>query len=474
MPTDHRSRNASSGPPARRSTHDEVARWLGGLFVTSLRYLFMRVPSYRRDRFAEEERDLPDFDRELPGDPDTVQRVRDGLGSLYHRRFWIDFTDADKSPKDLIAALASDLNAAAPGEVSRFETGDDEAARSLQVGSELVVRLPGPWDGPVRVIDRTPCSFRFVTLDGHMEAGEIEFSAGTTGRGHVRFSIETWARSGDRSFRLLYDALPVAREAQAFMWAHFCTRMPRLAGGIVMSNVAVNTERHETGTWLGPDGDRPVHQTAPVSARARRTLFELSGRGYNFDPAEHDVRTAEAGWILDEYRVELPSGPPGPPVDGGPWEIARRACERYEFADPDLVRAVWFDDVPLSEREMLLEGRFLFLRFPLGLRVGEVLDVTGAVDGRPARRWGWNYRTLAGHLERGQMDFEIRKWLDTGQVEFRMHVYSQRAHIDNPLVRLGMWVFGRPLQLRFARNATQRMRDLVTRDQGAIGPVLRE
>jgi uncharacterized protein (UPF0548 family) len=459
--TDHRSRNGSSGPPARRSTYDEVARWLGGLFVTSLRYLFMRVPSYRRDRFDEDDRGLPDFDRDLPGDADSIQRVRDGLGALYHRHFWIDFTDAEKQPEELIATLASDLNAAAPGEVSRFETGEDEAARSLQVGTELVVRLPGPWDGPVRVIDRTPCSFRFVTLDGHMEAGEIEFRASTTARGHIRFSIETWARSGDRSFRVLYDALPLAREAQAFMWAHFCSRMPRLAGGIVMSNVAVNTERHDFGPWLGPDGARPVHQTAPVSARARGTLLELAGRDHNFDPARHDSYTPETGWDIDDYCVVLPGEPPGPPVDDGPWEIARRACERYEFADPGLVRAAWFDDVPLSEREMLLEGRFGFLRFPLGLRVGEVLDATADVDGRPARRWGWNYRTLAGHLERGQMDFEVRKWLDTGQVEFRIHAYSQRAHIDNPVVRFGMWMFGRPLQLRFARNGVRRMRDLV-------------
>ena len=28
--------------------------------------------------------------------------------------------------------------------------------------------MPGPWDGPVRVIDRTPVSFRLATLDGRL------------------------------------------------------------------------------------------------------------------------------------------------------------------------------------------------------------------------------------------------------------------------------------------------------------------
>ena len=423
----------------------------------------MRVPSYRRDRFDEDAGPLPDFDRALPGDPSTVQRVRDGLGALYHRHFWIDFTDAAMGPDELISALAADLNAAAPGAVSSFDTDDDERSRTLQVGTEFVVRLPGPWDGPVRVIDRTPASFRFVTLDGHMEAGEIEFRAGTTDRGHVRFEIETWARSGDERFRVLNDALPLAQEAQAFMWAHFCSRMPKLAQGVVMSNVAINTERHESGSWLGTDAaDRPVHETAPVSGRARRTLYELAGRGYNFDPDAHHAHRPETGWIIDDYRVALPDEPPGPPVADGSWETARPICEAYEFSDPDIVRAIWFTDVPLAEREMLLEGRFAGMRFPLGLRVGEVLDRTDDIDGRPARRWGWNYRTLDGHLERGQMDFEVRKWLDTGAVEFRMHAYSQRAQIDNPLVRLGMWMFGRPLQLRFGQRAQERMVELVT------------
>jgi uncharacterized protein (UPF0548 family) len=208
---------------------------------------------------------------------------------------------------------------------------------------------------------------------------------------------------------------------------------------------------------------RPTRSSAPVSGRARRRLYQLSGRDLNFDPSQAEAHTPASGWHIDDYRTDLPSEAPGPPEPGGPWETARAACADYEFPDPALVRAVWFTDVPLAERELLIEGRFAFLRFRLGLRVGGVLDTTAEIDGRPARRWGWNYRTLDGHLERGQMDFEVRKWLDTGEVEFRIHAYSQVAHIGNPVVRVGMAVFGRPLQRRFGRRAVNRMRQIVGR-----------
>ena len=146
---------------------------------------------------------------------------------------------------------------------------------------------------------------------------------------------------------------------------------------------------------------------------------------------------------------------------GGPWEIARRLMAAYEFADPKIIRAFYVPGMPLSRRDMILVARFYGLRFYLGVRVGGVIDGTRIVDGRRIRVWGWNYRTLQGHLEMGQMDYEVWKWLDSGQVEFRIHAFSKPALIPNPLVRLGFRLFGRWMQRRFATNACKRMRRLV-------------
>ena len=54
------------------------------------------------------------------------------------------------------------------------------------------------------------------------------------------------------------------------------------------------------------------------------------------------------------------------------------------------------------------------------------------------------------------MDYEVRKWLDSGGVEFRIHAFSRPAHIPNLVIRLGFRVFGRQVQRRFARHACLR------------------
>jgi len=137
----------------------------------------------------------------------------------------------------------------------------------------------------------------------------------------------------------------------------------------------------------------------------------------------------------------------------------------YEFADPGIVRAIYRGDGPLAGRDMLLEARFWGLRFRFGVRVGGVIDETRALEGRDVRVWGWDYATLQGHLEMGRMDYEVWKWLDTGAVEFRIHVVSRASRIGNPLIRLGFRLFGRRQQVRFAQRACERMADLVTGDR---------
>jgi uncharacterized protein (UPF0548 family) len=199
--------------------------------------------------------------------------------------------------------------------------------------------------------------------------------------------------------------------------------------------------------------------TGTVSARAREVLDELHDKQLNFDLEAE--RRPEEGWVLDDWCQDLPPEPTGDPLEAGSWAAAKRLMEGYEFADPEIVRAVYHADRPLLERDMVLEAHFYGLTFLMGLRVGGVRDERTEVDGRPVQLWGWNYRTLAGHLEMGQMDYEVWKWLDTGEVQFRIHAFSKKARIPNPVVRLGMRLFGRMMQKRFARNALTRMQRLV-------------
>jgi uncharacterized protein (UPF0548 family) len=210
-------------------------------------------------------------------------------------------------------------------------------------------------------------------------------------------------------------------------------------------------------------GPRRIVQTAPVPAWALRAYDELHGRDVNFEPIRWEAAVADPTWQVDRRHTELAAEAPGPPQPGGPFEVACAALRSYEVADPALVRAVFDAAAPFDGRDMLLVGRFFGLRFPMGVRVGGVFDGPDEVDDGPVHRFAWYYRTLEGHLERGQMDYEVVKYLADGRVEFRTAAYSQRGPIRNPIVRAGFALFGRWTQLRFYARASERMRTLTSR-----------
>lgn len=201
--------------------------------------------------------------------------------------------------------------------------------------------------------------------------------------------------------------------------------------------------------------------TAPVSARAFRDVADLSSRGPNFRPVTFEEAAADPRWRLDQRRCVLPAEAPGPPRPGGSFEVAREVLVSYRFADPSVVRAVYDPTAALDRRDMLLVGRFFGLRFHMGVRGAGVVDEQTTFEGRPVHRFRWRYHTLQGHLEHGQMDYEALKWMDSGEVEFRIRAYSRRAHIRNPIVRAGFFLFGRAVQLRFYRRSLARMQACV-------------
>ncbi len=125
------------------------------------------------------------------------------------------------------------------------------------------------------------------------------------------------------------------------------------------------------------------------------------------------------------------------------------------------MRAFYDPDQPLLGRTMLLELRTLWVaRFYVGVRVAAVYDETRTMDGRSARVFGWGYQTLEGHLESGRMDWQVWKWLDSGEVEFRIHAVSHPAHIPNPIVRLGFMLLRGHERQAFLQSTEHRMRTL--------------
>jgi uncharacterized protein (UPF0548 family) len=192
-----------------------------------------------------------------------------------------------------------------------------------------------------------------------------------------------------------------------------------------------------------------------------RRLAALAHAPVNYDPDALDLDDPPAGWHVDDRGQPLPSEPPGEPVPGGSWEIAQRLIKGYEFADPSLVRAHYDPDAPLHGRTMLLELRALNLvSVHVGVRVIDVYDEVRDHGGRQARVFGWAYRTLEGHVEMGQMDWQVWKWHDSGEVQFRVHAVSRTAEIPNPIVRFGFWVLRDHERAVFLDSTDTRMRSL--------------
>jgi hypothetical protein len=212
--------------------------------VSTTRYLRSR----RHVRRSEEAGDASDLPPEL--DPRRVdgrlKTVDDGAGPLLHRLFRIHVRDARLDAAGLFDTLVPDLDRAAPSEVVSFRKQRGRLGE-LTPGDEYRVRMPAPWDGPVRVVDRTPTSFRFATLRGHLEAGQIEFRADDRG-GDLTFEIETWSRPGDRAAALVFDRLLQAKEIQLHMWSQFALSVASFAGGHRDGPVTVHTRR---ARWSG-------------------------------------------------------------------------------------------------------------------------------------------------------------------------------------------------------------------------------
>jgi Domain of unknown function (DUF1990) len=174
-----------------------------------------------------------------PGE--ELQPPEAGAGPLFHRVYRARIRGSSLSPERVIAEMSSDPDRVAPTEFASFNKvrGREDA---MVVGDEYVVRMPGPWDGPVRVVERTPTSFRFATLEGHLEAGQIEFSARSDGS-MLEFRIESWARAGDRFSNLLYDRLRMSKEIQLHMWTSVLERVAKLAGGRLTGGIEIRTRR---------------------------------------------------------------------------------------------------------------------------------------------------------------------------------------------------------------------------------------
>jgi hypothetical protein len=202
--------------------------------------MWRTTPIYRSETAGSLAGDQPP---DLASDVDRtdVQGPEDGSGPLFHRRYRARIRESRLTPAELLHRVACDPDRVAPSEFATFRkvTGDKG---TMKPGDEYVVRMAAPWDGPVRVAYRGETEFRLITLEGHLEAGQIEFRARSEDR-LVVFEIESWARNKDRLTNFLYDRLRMSKEVQLHMWTSTLERIVELSGGELDKGIEIQTRK---------------------------------------------------------------------------------------------------------------------------------------------------------------------------------------------------------------------------------------
>jgi uncharacterized protein (UPF0548 family) len=217
-----------------------------------------------------------------------------------------------------------------------------------------------------------------------------------------------------------------------------------------------------------PDEKVPEIHTLDATLTAR--LAAISALDATIDVAQREQYTAANGWHVDAREVALADEAPGAPASDGAFTIASRIVHAYAFTPQRLITGRFDPNAPLLNRPMLLSARYLWVRLELAVRVSRVIDERRTRADGDEQAWGYSYHTLAGHIERGEITFEVAKHLATGRVVFRIYSFSQTGHIANPIHRWGFRLVGRRLQARFATESLQNMQRMVTEQLRRTSP----
>lgn len=219
------------GPDARTAL-----RRLAGPFVAAIHYPGIRRASTRSFEVV----DVPSSIAPALTRFDGVQLPVDGNGPGLIRQYAITISRPQMTAAELIAAFAARPNDFAPTEYAVFEDpSGDGTDTTLTLDADVLVRLTGPYDAPVRVVDIDDSHVRLQTRSGHIEAGQIVFEA-QQDDADVRFTITSWSRNAGPDVSVLWWS-GLAYELQTIMWTHVCRRAASVAGGRA-STVSVRTE----------------------------------------------------------------------------------------------------------------------------------------------------------------------------------------------------------------------------------------
>ena len=199
------------------------AGWLVGAPLAIFRFLRRAVPVVEVDA----DRAAPDSGLGARGD---------GVGPVARRLYRVAIREPKLTAARLVAIIAADPNVVAPSEVLRFDKTRGEPGR-LEEGDELLIRMAGPWNAPVRVVRRWPEGFRLAAARGHPQLGAVELRARDE-NGVIVMEIQTLERAAGVTFHAL-QRIGLIRRMQRYTWAEILENSAQIAGGARPEQITV-------------------------------------------------------------------------------------------------------------------------------------------------------------------------------------------------------------------------------------------
>lgn len=195
---------------------------------------------FLRRQTAIEEIDSQDGRARLWGDdPDSASREsEEGVGPEVHRLYSATIPTPKLSARRLLQIIGADPNVIAPSEVLRFQKTRGEPGR-LEEGDELLIRMAGPWNAPVKVTRRWNEGFRLTATRGHPQIGQVEIRVRDRDGG-LSAEIQTRERAAGVRFHLL-QRIKLVQRMQSYTWGEMLQNAAQLAGGGPLERITVRS-----------------------------------------------------------------------------------------------------------------------------------------------------------------------------------------------------------------------------------------
>jgi NADH dehydrogenase len=232
------------------------------------------------------------------------QLPSEGVGPLVRKRFRADIRGGRHTPTALLEEFRRRVTEVMPLEFS----AEPGAPRVIEEGATLTLALPLRGNVQVRVEEVAPRRVTLATVEGHMLAGVVQFSAGGDRGSGVRFTVEIHARPATTFDWLVVNTL--GDSMQQSNWEQVVGRVVELSGGTAARGV-----ESETATLTDEEARRVVRKLTSLVNRRKRAQHEPSSKGARPRPpaakgprtsAKRGARTA-AGEDVLQTTVEAVS-----------------------------------------------------------------------------------------------------------------------------------------------------------------------